>query len=360
MTLALAERAIGLSDPNPRVGCVIVGADGTILGRGHTQAAGGPHAEVMALRDAQARGADVRGATVYVSLEPCAHHGRTPPCCDALVAAGVGRVEIAVGDPNPLVDGQGTARMAAAGIAIGRAPADVAARARELNIGFFSRMERGRPWVRMKIAASLDGRTALPDGASRWITGEAARADGHAWRRRAGAVLTGIGTVLADNPSLDVRLVPTAHQPLRCVVDARLDTPPGARLFDVPSPVLLYTASADDARRAALVARGAEVVSVPPTADGRLALAAVVADLAARQVNEVHVEAGARLNGALLAAGEVDELLLYVAPTLLGAGRDMAALGPLASLADGLAFEFVSAEAVGPDLRILARRSRAI
>jgi diaminohydroxyphosphoribosylaminopyrimidine deaminase/5-amino-6-(5-phosphoribosylamino)uracil reductase len=359
MTLALAERAIGLSDPNPRVGCVIVGADGAILGRGHTQAAGGPHAEVMALRDAHARGADVRGATVYVSLEPCAHHGRTPPCCDALVAAGVGRVEIAVGDPNPLVDGQGTARLAAAGIAIGRAPADVAAQARELNIGFFSRMERGRPWVRMKIAASLDGRTALPDGASRWITGEAARADGHAWRRRAGAVLTGIGTVLADDPSLDVRLVATARQPMRCVVDARLDTPPGARLFDVPSPVLLYTASGDDARRAALAARGAEIVASPPTADGRLELAAVIADLAARQVNELHVEAGARLNGALLAAGEVDELLLYLAPTLLGAGRDMAMLGPLASIADGLAFEFVSAEAVGPDLRILARR-RAI
>ena len=197
-----------------------------MLGQGHTQAAGGPHAEVMALRDAQARGADVRGATVYVTLEPCAHHGRTPPCCDALVAAGVGRVEIAVGDPNPLVNGQGTARIAAAGIAVGHAPEDIARRARELNIGFFSRMERGRPWVRMKIAASLDGRTALPNGASQWITGADARADGHAWRRRAGAVLTGIGTVLADDPSLDVRLVETARQPLRCVVDARLDTPP--------------------------------------------------------------------------------------------------------------------------------------
>ena len=184
LTLALAEQAVGLSDPNPRVGCLIVSADGAaILGQGHTQAAGGPHAEVMALRDAQARGHDVRGATVYVTLEPCAHHGRTPPCCDALVAAGVGRVEIAVGDPNPLVNGQGTARIAAAGIAIGHAPDDIALRARELNIGFFSRMERGRPWVRMKIAASLDGRTALPNGASQWITGADARADGHAFRR---------------------------------------------------------------------------------------------------------------------------------------------------------------------------------
>jgi diaminohydroxyphosphoribosylaminopyrimidine deaminase/5-amino-6-(5-phosphoribosylamino)uracil reductase len=356
LTLALAEEAIGLSDPNPRVGCVIVGANGAILGRGHTQAAGGPHAEVMALRDAKARGADVRGATVYVSLEPCAHHGRTPPCCDALIAAGVGRVEIAAGDPNPLVDGQGTARMAAAGIAVGHAPADVATRARELNIGFFSRMERGRPWVRMKVAASLDGRTALPDGRSQWITGEPARADGHAWRRRAGAVLTGIGTVLADDPSLDVRLVPTARQPLRCVVDARLQTPPGARLFDSPSPVLLYTACEDRARRAPLAARGAEIVAVPALADGRLDLAAVVADLAARQVNELHVEAGARLNGALLAAGEVDELLVYLAPALLGPGRDMAALGPLASLADARRFEFVAAQPVGADLRILARR----
>ncbi len=355
LTLALAEQAIGLSDPNPRVGCLIVSADdATVLGQGHTQAAGGPHAEVMALRDAQARGADVRGATVYVTLEPCAHHGRTPPCCDALVAAGVGRVEIAVGDPNPLVNGQGTARIAAAGIAVVRAPEDIAQRARELNIGFFSRMTRGLPWVRMKIAASLDGRTALPNGASQWITGADARTDGHAYRRRAGAVLTGIGTVLADDPSLDVRLVETARQPLRCVVDARLDTPPGARLFDARPPVLLFTASTDAARRAALEARGAEIVVVP-SAHGRLDLAAVLDNLAARHINELHVEAGARLNGALLQTGRVDELLLYVAPTLLGAGRDMAAFGPLESLAQGLAFDFHEASQVGRDLRILAR-----
>jgi diaminohydroxyphosphoribosylaminopyrimidine deaminase/5-amino-6-(5-phosphoribosylamino)uracil reductase len=357
LTLALAEEAIGLSDPNPRVGCLIVSADGrTVLGQGHTQATGGPHAEVMALRDAQARGADVRGATVYVTLEPCAHHGRTPPCCDALVAAGEGRVEIAVGDPNPLVDGQGSARIAAAGIAIGRAPADIARRARELNIGFFSRMERGRPWLRMKIAASLDGRTALPNGASQWITGEPARADGHAFRKRAGAVLTGIGTVRDDDPSLDVRLVATARQPLRCVVDARLETPPRARLFELASPVVIYAASTDAARRRALEQRGAEIVTVPADAAGRLDLPAVLADLAARQVNELHVEAGARLNGALLQTGHVDELLLYLAPTLLGDGRGMAALGPLARLSEGLAFEFASATPVGSDLRILARK----
>ena len=359
LTLALAEQAVGLTDPNPRVGCVIVSADGgTVLGQGHTQAAGGPHAEVMALRDAQARGHDVRGATVYVTLEPCAHHGRTPPCCDALVAAGVGRVEIALGDPNPLVNGQGTARIAAASIAIGHAPADVAQRARELNIGFFARMERGRPWVRMKIAASLDGRTALPSGASQWITGAAARTDGHAFRRRAGAVLTGIGTVLADDPSLDVRLVETARQPIRCVVDARLDTPPTASLFESASPVLLFTASTDPARRAALAARGAELVDVPAR-DGRLDLEAVLDTLAARHVNEVHVEAGARLNGALLRTGRVDELLAYLAPTLLGEGRGMAELGALASLDQGLAFDFHDAMKVGADLRILARTRRA-
>ncbi len=355
LTLALAEQAVGLSDPNPRVGCLIVSADGsTVLGQGHTQAAGGPHAEVMALRDARSRGTDVRGATVYVTLEPCAHHGRTPPCCDALVAAGVGRVEIAVGDPNPLVNGQGTARIAAAGIAIGRAPGDIALRARELNIGFFSRMERGRPWMRMKIAASLDGRTALPNGASQWITGPDARADGHAYRRRAGAILTGIGTVLADDPALDVRLVETARQPVRCVVDARLDTPPTARLFDSPSPVVLFTASTDTARRAALQARGAEIVEVAQQ-DGRIDLAAVLDALAARHVNEIHVEAGARLNGALLRTGRVDELLLYMAPTLLGAGRGMADIGTLASLDDGIAFGFHDAAKVGADLRILAR-----
>ena len=355
LTLALAEQAIGLSDPNPRVGCLIVSADGaSLLGQGHTQAAGGPHAEIMALRDAQARGHDVRGATVYVTLEPCAHHGRTPPCCDALVAAGVGRVEIAVGDPNPLVNGQGTARIAAAGIAVGHAPADVALRARELNIGFFSRMERGRPWLRMKMAASLDGRTALPDGTSQWITGAEARADGHAFRKRAGALLTGIGTVLADDPSLDVRLVETARQPLRCVVDARLEMPPTARMFASPSPVILFTASRDAARRAALEARGAEIVEVPAAA-GRLDLDAVLDHLAARHVNELHVEAGARLNGALLQTGRVDELLLYLAPTLLGAGRGMATLGPFTSLAQGLAFDFHEAAKVGTDLRILAR-----
>src|SRR3954469_5640848 len=215
--LALAAHAVGLSDPNPRVGCVMVGAAGRLAGRGPPQEAGGPHAEVMALRDSAARGVDVRGATVYVTLEPCSHHGRTPPCADALVDAGVARVVIALRDPNPLVSGRGAARLEAAGIAVQWGGG--AEESRELNIGFVSRMERGRPWLRLKAAVSLDGRTALANGTSRWITGEAARFDGHAWRKRASAVLPGVGTVREDDPRLDVRLVASAHQPLRVVVD---------------------------------------------------------------------------------------------------------------------------------------------
>jgi diaminohydroxyphosphoribosylaminopyrimidine deaminase/5-amino-6-(5-phosphoribosylamino)uracil reductase len=353
--LALAADAIGLSDPNPRVGCVIVGADGTFAGRGHTQEAGSAHAEVMALRDAAARGADVRGATVHVTLEPCSHHGRTPPCADALVAAGVGRVVIALRDPNPLVSGRGAARLAAAGIAVewgeGRAES------RELNIGFVSRMERGRPWLRMKAAVSLDGRTALADGTSQWITGAAARADGHAWRKRAGAVLTGVGTVREDDPRLDVRLVASARQPLRVIVDSRLETPPVARILAPPGAVLVYAALDDAARRRALEERGAEVVVLPSTSSGKVDLAAMVADLGARAVNELHVEAGEKLNASLLAAGLVDELLVYVAPRLVGAGRGLAALAPIARLGDALDFSFTGVERIGRDLRLLLRRA---
>ena len=218
--LALAQHAIGLSEPNPRVGCVVTAPDGRVIGRGFTQQAGGAHAEVMALRDVLARGGSARGATAHVTLEPCSHHGRTGPCCDALVDAGIARVVMALQDPNPLVAGQGAARLRAAGVVVDEGL--LADESRELNIGFFSRMQRGRPWVRMKAAITLDGRTALENGASQWITGEAARADGHAWRRRAGAILTGVGTVLDDNPRLDVRLIETAHQPLRVIVDSRL------------------------------------------------------------------------------------------------------------------------------------------
>ena len=357
--LALAELAVGLSEPNPRVGCVIVAADGTPAGEGHTQAAGSAHAEVMALRDAQARGIDPRGATVYVTLEPCSHHGRTPPCCDALIRAGVARVVVAVGDPNPAVNGTGIARLRAAGIKVVDASDAAAEASRELNIGFFSRMQRGRPWVRMKIAASLDGRTALDNGASRWITGEAARHDGHAWRRRAAVLLTGSGTVLADNPRLDVRGRPIAHPPLRAVVDSQLATPPDARLFEAAGPLLFFTARPGTERAAALRERGAEVLPFPG-ADGRVDLDAVMRELARREANEVHVEAGARLNAALLQAGWVDELLVYQAPLLLGSGRGMAALGPLAELAAGQQFRYHRVDRIGEDLRLLLRRPPAV
>ncbi|RPE64957.1 diaminohydroxyphosphoribosylaminopyrimidine deaminase/5-amino-6-(5-phosphoribosylamino)uracil reductase [Tibeticola sediminis] len=354
--LALAEHALFLTPPNPRVGCVITGADGAVLGEGHTQAVGGPHAEVMALRDAAARGHDVRGATVWVTLEPCAHHGRTPPCCDALVAAGVGRVVVTNIDPNPRVAGAGIARLRAAGVQVDVLPADdpLARAARALNIGFFSRMERGRPWVRLKIAASADGRTALPNGVSQWITSPEARQDGHRWRARACAVLTGVGTVLADDPRLDARGVDAPRQPHAVVLDSHLRTPPAARLFDVPHKVWIFTASTDAVRRAALEARGAEVISAPAAPDGRLVLDAVAAELARREVNEVHVEAGETLNGALLAAGLADELLLYLAPRLLGAGRGMAALGPYAALDEAPALVWHEATPVGPDLRLRA------
>lgn len=353
--LALAESSFGLTEPNPRVGCVLGLPDGTVFGRGATQQAGGPHAEVMALREAQAAGHDLRGATAWVSLEPCAHHGRTPPCCDALIDAGLARVVVAVGDPFDQVAGAGIARMRAAGIEVVMADEAVAQAAREVNIGFFSRIQRGRPWVRLKIAASLDGRTALDNGASQWITGEAARADGHAWRRRASAVLTGIGTVLEDDPRLDVRLVPTALQPLRVVADSRLQTPATARLLAPPGRgVWIYTAVDDPNSRAALEAQGAEVTLLPGEG-GKVDLAALLQDLARRGVNELHVEAGHKLNASLLRTGLVDELLVYLASKLLGLGREMAALGPLQTLSEALVYRFTDVQRVGEDLRIMAR-----
>lgn len=328
--LALAEHAIGLSDPNPRVGCVILAADGRELGAGHTQAAGQAHAEVMALRDAVARGHDVRGATAIVTLEPCSHHGRTPPCCDALVAAGIGRVVAAVEDPNPQVAGQGLARLRAAGVKVELADAAIAEAAREINIGFFSRMQRGRPFVRLKTAISLDGRTALPDGRSQWITGEAARTDGHAWRKRAGAVLTGIGTVMADDPRLDVRFVPTVKQPLRLVLDPQGRIPPAARILQPPG----------------------EARIIGP---GRADLTALLADLGSQGINELHVEAGPTLSGAFLEAGLVDELLVYQAPLLIGEGRPLAALAPLAQLGEARRWRLVDATPIGADLRLRLR-----
>jgi diaminohydroxyphosphoribosylaminopyrimidine deaminase/5-amino-6-(5-phosphoribosylamino)uracil reductase len=352
--LALAELAIGVSEPNPRVGCVIGHADGRVLGSGSTQQAGGPHAEVMALRDAQAAGHDVRGATAWVTLEPCAHHGRTPPCCDALVEAGLARVVVAVGDPFPQVAGAGIARLRAAGITVDMAPPEVADAARELNIGFFSRIERGRPFVRMKLAASLDGRTALLNGVSQWITGPLARADGHAWRKRAGAVLTGVGTVLEDDPRLDVRLVPTTLQPLRVIVDSNLQTPTAARVLAPPGRVLVATTSDDSRLHAALAERGAEVARMP-AGDGKVDLHALVADLARRGVNELHVEAGHKLNASLIRAGLVDELLIYQAPLLIGPGRGMANLPEISGLEHAAPFAYFEFTPCGPDLRLRLR-----
>ncbi len=354
--LALAHRAVGLCEPNPRVGCVLIGADGQLLGQGHTQAVGGPHAEVMALRDAQARGHFTRGATAYVTLEPCAHRGRTGPCCDALIAAGVARVVASIEDPNPQVAGQGLARMRAAGIVVTLGPG--AAQSRELNIGFFSRMVRRTPWVRLKVAASLDGRTALDNGASQWITSDAARTDGHRWRARADVILTGIGTVRDDDPRLDVRLSTVHRQPRLVVVDSRLETPAQARLFDAPRSVTFYAASPSADRMQALAARGAQVMQMPgraPGTESKVDLEAMLADLARHETNEVHVEAGHKLNGSLVREGLVDELLVYLAPKLIGQGRSMADFGPLAALQDSPALRFLSTDMIGPDLRIVAR-----
>ena len=353
--LDLAHDAIGRSDPNPRVGCVLADAHGRVMSEGATQRAGQAHAEVMALQAARAAGASLEGGTAWVTLEPCSHHGRTPPCVDAMVAARLRRVVIGSIDPNPLVAGAGVRRLRAAGVAVDVADGDMAREARELNIGFFSRMRRGVPWLRCKIAASLDGRTALEDGRSRWITGAEARRDGHAWRRRAGAVLTGSGTVVADDPRLDVREVPTELQPLRVVLDSHLRVSARARLFDAPGSALVYCTQASPAAADALRARGAEVVEVSAS-DGRIDLGAVLRDLANRGINELHVEAGPTLNGALLARDMVDEVLVYLAPKLIGAGQGMVRLPPLQDLAQAHALRFESLLPIGEDLRIIARR----
>ena len=334
---------------------------GYLIGQGHTQQAGGPHAEVMALRDAAAKGHSVIGATAYVTLEPCSHHGRTGPCCDALIAAGIKKVVASNTDPTPLVAGQGFAKLRAAGIEVEVLPKDhpTAIASRQLNIGFFSRMVRKTPWVRMKVAASLDGKTALPNGASQWITSPEARADGHAWRARACAVLTGIGTVLQDNPCLDVRLVDTPRQPHLVIVDSDLQTPPDAPLFIAGRAVFIYAAGQNNAKAAALQAQGATIIYLPGqqrdgTPTGKVDLAAMLRDMGQREINELHVEAGHRLNGSFIREGLVDELLLYLAPKLIGQGADIASWGPLNSLSDAVQLQFTSFEAVGPDLRILA------
>jgi len=350
--LRLAARGEYSTRPNPRVGCLIV-RDGVPVGRGFHHHAGGPHAEVMALGEA---GAAARGASAYVTLEPCNHHGRTPPCVDALIAAAVARVVYAAEDPNPLVAGQGAARLRAAGVEVSCGA--LAAPARELNRGFFSRLERGRPFVTLKTGMSLDGKIALANGQSQWITSAAARADVQRMRARSCAVMTGIGTALADDPALtvrDPRYDLGGTPPWRVVLDAALRLPPQARFFDDPAPVLVLTASVDAGRRAALAAAGANVDVVPAAAAG-LDLHAVLRRLGALAINDLLVECGPLLAGALLAAGLVDELVCHVAPKLLGAGaRSAYALTELTSLTDCPALEIVEVGRIGPDLRLIAR-----
>ncbi|WMY09006.1 bifunctional diaminohydroxyphosphoribosylaminopyrimidine deaminase/5-amino-6-(5-phosphoribosylamino)uracil reductase RibD [Paraburkholderia phenoliruptrix] len=352
--LALAKRGMYTTDPNPRVGCVIV-QNGEVIGEGFTQPAGQDHAEIRAMKDARSRGHDLRGATVYVTLEPCSHFGRTPPCANALSEAQVARVVAAMEDPNPQVSGRGLAMLRDAGIEVRCGL--LANEAQELNIGFVSRMTRGRPWVRMKVAASLDGRTGLPSGVSQWITGEAARADGHAWRARASAILTGIGTVREDDPRMTVRAVDTPRQPQRVLIDSQLEVSPQAQIL-AGAPTLIFCGNLDERhseRAQALRNRGAEIVEMANAA-GKVDLPAMLKVLGERQVNELHVEAGYKLNGSLLREGCVDELLVYLAPSLLGNdSMSMFNLSAPATLEGRVKLAFNNVERIGDDLRILAR-----
>ena len=353
--LGLAEQALYITSPNPRVGCVLVSPQGQFLGQGHTQAAGQAHAEIMALQQARELGHDTLGATAYVTLEPCSHHGRTPPCCDALIQAQLARVVVSMVDPNPLIAGQGLARLRAAGIEV--LMGEGQDQAREINIGFFKRMQTGLPWVRMKIAASMDGQTSLTNGVSQWITGTAARQDGHHWRARACAVLTGVGTVLQDNPILNVRSVSTSRQPPLVVVDSQWQTPLNAALWQNERDVWIYGAQADHPQQLVLSQRGAHTTLLANSA-GKVDLAAVLADLGRRGVNELHIEAGHKLNGSWLREGLVDELLLYLAPTLIGPGQGMAILPALAHLDAALRWRWLDCTPVGDDLRLRARALR--
>ncbi len=357
--LTLATRGLETTDPNPRVGCVIARGD-HIIGEGWHERAGEAHAEVLALRAAATQAA---GATAYVTLEPCSHHGRTPPCADSLIGARVARVVYAVEDPNPEVRGRGAQRLREAGVVVQSGLCEQ--EALEINRGFIKRMQHGRPWVRLKLAMSLDGRTALASGASRWITGEAARHDVQLWRARSSALLTGMGTLLADDPRLDVRLPDESagggrRQPLRVLLDGSLRTPPGARLFTVPGEVLILTSvpASDprwEPRCAALAAQGARIETLP-AAGGRVPLLMALERLGELEVNELQVEAGPTLAGEFFSQSLVDELLLYVAPKLLGPqARPLAMLPPLADLGDAQSFALVEARELGGDVRLRLR-----
>ncbi len=353
MSLALQQAELGLysTSPNPRVGCVIV-KDNQIIGQGAHLKAGEAHAEVMALRDAQSKYPEkIQGATAYVTLEPCSHFGRTPPCADALINAGIQRVVAAMQDPNPQVAGNGLARLSAAGIRVEHGLME--AQAQALNTGFISRMLHNKPFVRLKIAASLDGRTALANGESKWITNEYARADVHHWRARSCAILTGIGTVLADNPHMNVRNVNTSRQPLRVVVDSALKMPINANILKDGETLIAY-ANASATEIASLEQAGASLIHLPNT-DGKVCLASLMKVLAARGINELMVEAGQKLNGALIAADCVDELLLYYAPVLLGSdAQGMLTIPTLASMQNRIQLNILDIRQFGSDIRIRA------
>ncbi|MBC7488839.1 MAG: bifunctional diaminohydroxyphosphoribosylaminopyrimidine deaminase/5-amino-6-(5-phosphoribosylamino)uracil reductase RibD [Glaciimonas sp.] len=348
--LRLAEQGLFTSAPNPAIGCVLV-KDGLVIGEGFTQPPGGNHAEIQALNDARGKGHDVRGATAYVTLEPCSHFGRTSPCVDALIFADLAKVIAAMEDPNPQVAGQGFTRLRAAGIIVEFGM--LAEHARELNIGFFTRMQYGKPWVRLKVAVSLDGKTALYNGQSQWITSSAAREDGHLWRARAGAILTGIGTVKEDDPQLTVRAVQVTHQPLRVIIDSKLGVNLKARILR-GGAVLIFAAINNPEKKALLQAHGAEVI-VMPNAQGKVDLPQVIFALGKRQINEVHIEAGAKLNASLIRERCIDELLIYLAPSILGDARGMFDLPSLENLKDKFSLKFHQIKQIGEDLRILAR-----
>lgn len=347
--LELARLGLYTTDPNPRVGCVIV-KDGKIISEGWHEKAGGPHAEIVALKKAHQD--HIYGATVYVTLEPCNHHGRTPPCVDALLEARPQRVVIAMEDPNPLVAGNGISKLQEAGINVTIGLMESEAKA--LNPGYISRMIKKRPHVRVKLATSLDGRTALESGVSTWITGEDARRDVHRWRARSSAILTGVSTILMDDPSLNVRYNECKRQPLRIVLDSKLRISPSAQVLNVEGKTLVVTASDDHAKALQLQDVGAEVLIVA-TQRSRIDLNALMLDLVAREINEIHVEAGATLCGALLYAGIVDEIVLYFAPHLLGTdGRGMFNFPALKKMADRYTLKIRDVRAVGEDWRVIA------